>query len=109
MQNSTAATWNYRWVICGCSLLILMVSNGMTLGGMAVFDIETPEQLVALRDPGPLAGWDFRTHPLIFAGSAVRFLFQFDYTMQSYGDGRRLTTLFDQYRDSDDYRKNDGR
>jgi MFS family permease len=45
MQNSTAATWNYRWVICGCSLLILMVSNGMTLGGMAVFDIELMNSL----------------------------------------------------------------
>jgi len=78
-------------------------------GGIAIFDIQTSEQLTALRDPGPLAGWDFRTHPLIFAGSAVRFLFQCDYTMQSYGDGRRLTTLFDEYRDSDDCRKNDER
>ena len=45
MQNSSAVSRNYRWVICGCSLLILMVSNGMTLGGMAVFDIELMKSL----------------------------------------------------------------
>ena len=78
-------------------------------GGMAIFDIETPEQLTALQDPGPLESWDFRTHPLIFAGSALRFLFQCDYTMQAYRDGRRLTTLVDQYRDSDDCKENDAR
>jgi MFS family permease len=45
MQNAYPATQSYRWVICGCSLLILMVSNGMTLGGMAVFDIELMKSL----------------------------------------------------------------
>jgi MFS family permease len=45
MQNASPESRNYRWVICGCSLLILMVSNGMTLGGMAVFDIELMKSL----------------------------------------------------------------
>ncbi len=45
MQNSSTVSRNYRWVICGSSLLILMVSNGMTLGGMAVFDIELMKSL----------------------------------------------------------------
>ena len=40
MQNASATTQTYRWVICAVSLFVLMVSNGMTLGGMAVFDIE---------------------------------------------------------------------
>jgi len=30
----------YRWVICAIASLVLFVSNGMTLGGLAVFDIE---------------------------------------------------------------------
>ena len=76
-------------------------------GGMAVFDIETPEQLAALRDPGPVEGWDYRVHPLIFAGGALRFLFQCDYTMKAYRDGRRLTELFGAYKQTDDCAKLD--
>jgi len=45
MPNTTAATQTYRWVICAVSMLVLMVSNGMTLGGMAVFDIELMKSL----------------------------------------------------------------
>ena len=78
-------------------------------GGMAIFDIETKEQLAALQEPGPVEGWDFRTHPLIFAGGALRFLFQCDYTMQAYRDGRRMTDLFDEYRQSEDCATNDAR
>ncbi len=45
MPNTPVATQTYRWVICAVSLLVLMVSNGMTLGGMAVFDIELMKSL----------------------------------------------------------------
>jgi len=45
MPNTSATTRAYSWVICAVSLLVLMVSNGMTLGGMAVFDIELMKSL----------------------------------------------------------------
>lgn len=45
MPTTPVATQTYRWVICAVSLLVLMVSNGMTLGGMAVFDIELMKSL----------------------------------------------------------------
>ena len=74
-------------------------------GGVAVFDIETEDQLAALREPGPLEGWRVDLHPLIFARSAVRFLFQIDYTMSAYRGGRRLAALFEEYRATDDCAK----
>ncbi len=40
MTGSTPEIRAYRWVICACSFLVLFVSQGMTLGGMAVFDIQ---------------------------------------------------------------------
>jgi MFS family permease len=45
MQADSASQLAYRWVICACSFLVLFVSNGMTLGGMAVFDIELMKSL----------------------------------------------------------------
>jgi MFS family permease len=40
MQGDSSSQQAYRWVICACSFLVLFVSQGMTFGGMAVFDIE---------------------------------------------------------------------
>ena len=95
MQNASATTQTYRWVICAVSLLVLMVSNGMTLGGMAVFDIELMKSLseitgreisvteIKLRDTIMLAtasifglgsGWladKVGVKPLILVGLAV--------------------------------------
>ena len=76
-------------------------------GGLAIFDVETPEQLAAVQDPGPAEGWDYRVHPLIFAGSALRFLLQCDFTMAAYRGGRRLTALFEDYRKTEDCAKLD--
>jgi MFS family permease len=45
MQGDSTSQLAYRWVICACSFLVLFVSNGMTLGGMAVFDIELMNSL----------------------------------------------------------------
>ena len=45
MQGDSTGQLAYRWVICACSFLVLFVSNGMTLGGMAVFDIELMKSL----------------------------------------------------------------
>ena len=40
MTGNTAEIRAYRWVICACAFLVLFVSNGMSFGGMAVFDIQ---------------------------------------------------------------------
>jgi MFS family permease len=45
MQADSTGQLAYRWAICACSFLVLFVSNGMTLGGMAVFDIELMKSL----------------------------------------------------------------
>jgi len=37
-SNASVSTQAYRWVILACSFMVLFVSNGMTLGGIAVFD-----------------------------------------------------------------------
>ena len=66
-------------------------------GGIVLLDVSSPEELAALRDPGPLARWDVRIHPLTFADSALRFLFQCDYTMSTYRNGRRLHELVRDY------------
>ena len=50
-------------------------------GGMAVFAIETEEELASLREDGPLDGWTVRRHPLIFAEGELGFLNQIDFTM----------------------------
>ncbi len=68
-------------------------------GGLAIIAVKTPEDLEALRDPGPLAGWTLHLHPLIFSDSAVRFLYQVDYTMTAYRN-RRLRELMAQYESS---------
>lgn len=95
MQDVSKNTQIYRWVICGVSLLVLMVSNGMTLAGIAVFDIEFMKSLseiagreitvteIKLRDTIMLAtaavfglggGWlidKVGAKPLIIAGLAL--------------------------------------
>jgi len=77
-------------------------------GGTAVFAIETPEELDALRRPGPLESWDVHLHPLIFAESAAGFLFQVDFTMTAYRR-RRLEELWDDYASGELKRRNDER
>jgi len=77
-------------------------------GGIAVFAPDTPEELAALKEPGPLAAWDLAVHPLIFAEGATGFLFQIDYTMIAYRK-RRLADLYATYVASDAGRKNASR
>jgi hypothetical protein len=36
-------------------------------GGIAVFAPDTPDELAALKEAGPLAAWSVAVHPLIFA------------------------------------------
>ncbi len=47
MTGSTPQVRAYRWVICACAFLVLFVSNGMTLGGMAVFDLQLIDAISA--------------------------------------------------------------
>jgi hypothetical protein len=77
-------------------------------GGVAVFNVEEPAELAALRQPGPLGGWELHRHPLIFAESAPGFLFQVDFTMTAYRK-RRLPDLWEEYAQSDLKRRNDER
>jgi len=103
----------YRWIIVLCSFLILFVSNGMTLGGITVFDLELLNALsestgreVALgelkvRDGlmfltagllGMAAGWladKVGVKPLILVGLALLALGNFAYS--------RVVTLTDIY------------
>jgi hypothetical protein len=69
-------------------------------GGIAVFAPDTPEELAAVKEPGPLAAWELAIHPLIFAEGAIGFLFQIDYTMRAYRK-RKLADLYAAYVASD--------
>jgi MFS family permease len=40
MQSTSHPTGIYRWIIVLCSFLVLFVSNGITLAGITVFDLE---------------------------------------------------------------------
>jgi len=77
-------------------------------GGVAVFAPETPEELAALREPGPVAAWDLRVHPLIFAEGRLGFLFQIDYSMIGYRK-QRLPDLYAEYQASELGKRNAAR
>lgn len=55
-------------------------------GGIAVFDVQTDEELAKLEDPGPLAGWEVASYPLTFSRTAVGFVAQADFTLRAYRD-----------------------
>ena len=38
MSSMSERSNTYRWIVVGCSFLVLFVSQGMTLGGLQVFD-----------------------------------------------------------------------
>ena len=99
MSAASPETRFYRWIILVCSFLILFVSNGMTLGGITVFDLELLQALseiegrditlgeLKVRDGlmfatagilGMGAGWladRVGVKPLIIAGLALLALF----------------------------------
>jgi len=79
-----------------------------TPGGTALFAPDTEAELAAVKDLRPVADWDVRIHPLIFAEGALGFLFQCDYTMIGYRK-RRLPDLFAKYMASDAGKKNAAR
>ncbi|MEE4184466.1 MAG: MFS transporter [Gammaproteobacteria bacterium] len=113
MTSAGPETGFYRWIIVLCSFLILFVSNGMTLGGITVFDLELLNALsestgrevalgeLKIRDGlmfltagllGMAAGWladKVGVKPLILVGLALLALGNFAYS--------RVVTLTDIY------------
>src|SRR5207247_5832572 len=59
--------------------------TGKPHGGVAVWDVRADDELALLDDPGPLAGWDLRVHPLTFALAATGFAAQMEFTIEQYG------------------------
>ena len=101
-----------RWIVVACSFLVLFVSQGMTLGGLQVFDEKLLAHLVKLRSEislgafkgglsimfatagilGMLAGWlcdRIGPRKLIFAGLVLLALGNFMYS--------RVDSLLDIY------------
>ena len=69
MEGVSRETQGYRWVICACSFLILFVSNGMTIGGLSVFDEELLKALAASTGNEIPLG-DFKTRDAIMFATA---------------------------------------
>jgi len=104
MNSAAPETGIYRWIIVLCSFLTLFVSNGMTLGGITVFDLKLLASLSAttgaevgldqlkVRDGlmfitagvlGVAAGWladRVGVKPLIIIGLALLSLCNFAYS-----------------------------
>jgi hypothetical protein len=66
--------------------------TGTPHGGFSIFHVRSEEELAALDDPGPLAGWTLVVHALTFALTAVGLVAQAEFTIETYG-GTSLTTL----------------
>jgi MFS family permease len=119
MSAASPETQFYRWIILVCSFLILFVSNGMTLGGITVFDLELLQALSELegrdialgelkvRDGlmfatagilGMGAGWladRVGVKPLIIAGLALLALCNFAYSqVDTLGDIYLIHVVF---------------
>jgi hypothetical protein len=74
--------------------------TGKPHGGVAVWDVSTDEEYALLEDPGQLAGWDVRVHPLTFALAAAGFAAQMELTIEAYA-GTTLPQLRDEEEDDD--------
>jgi hypothetical protein len=66
--------------------------TGKPHGGVAVFSVSNGDELAALDDPGPLAGWTLTVHPLVFALAPLGFFAQAEFTAERYG-GATLAEL----------------
>jgi len=69
--------------------------TGEPHGGVAVWDVRDDEEHALLEDPGRLAGWDVRVHPLTFALAATGFAAQMAFTVEQYG-GKTMAELADE-------------
>jgi hypothetical protein len=66
--------------------------TGKPHGGVAVWDVQTKDEEALLSDPGPLAGWDVRTHPLVYAQAATAFAALVHFSLERYA-GTSLAQL----------------
>lgn len=119
MISASPETNFYRWIIVLCSFLILFVSNGITIGGITVFDLELLQTLsesagreislgeLKLRDGlmfatagilGMAAGWladRVGVKPLIIVGLALLALCNFAYSrVEMLGDVYAIHVAF---------------
>jgi MFS family permease len=119
MTPASSQTSFYRWIIVLCSFLILFVSNGITIGGITVFDLELLQSLsedagrevtlgeLKIRDAlmfgtagllGMIAGWladKVGVKPLIIVGLALLALCNFAYSqVQSLTDIYLIHVVF---------------
>jgi len=69
--------------------------TGKPHGGVAVWDVRSAEEHALLEDPGLLAGWEVRVHPLTFALAATGFAAQMEFTVEQYG-GKTMAELADE-------------
>jgi hypothetical protein len=74
--------------------------TGKPHGGVAVWDVQNDEELALLEEPGPLAGWDVRVHPLTFALAATGFDAQMRFTLEQYG-GTTMEQLREEEQDDE--------
>ncbi|MEC9375756.1 MAG: MFS transporter [Pseudomonadota bacterium] len=75
MTKASPETQFYRWVILFCSFLVLFVTNGMTLGGIAVFDLQILNALQeSSGDQVPLADLKFRDFIMFAVGGSLGLL-----------------------------------
>jgi hypothetical protein len=75
--------------------------TGKPHGGIAVWDVRSEEEAALLDDPGPLEGWDVRTHALMYALASSGFAALIDVNLERYA-GTSLARL--QAEEEDDER-----
>jgi hypothetical protein len=66
--------------------------TGTPRGGIAVWEIRGEEEEALLRDPGPLEGWEVRTHALMYSLAARGFAALIEVNLERYA-GTSLAQL----------------
>jgi hypothetical protein len=66
--------------------------TGSPHGGVAVFWVRDDAEAARIHDPGPLAGWEVRSHALTFSLAPRGFVAQAELTMEEYA-GSALAEL----------------
>jgi hypothetical protein len=75
--------------------------TGKPHGGITVWDVRSEDEAALLGDPGPLEGWDVRTHALMYALASSGFAALIDVNLERYA-GTSLARL--QAEEEDDER-----
>jgi hypothetical protein len=61
-------------------------------GGIAVWEVRDEAEGALLENPGPLEGWDVRSHPLVYALTARGFAALVDFSLERFA-GTSLAQL----------------